>query len=245
MSASSTWLLPRAPSLLSVSRASVALRFGRKPYDDGRKSASKIGSSTSFAAICTTRSRIVGMPRGLCPPSPFGMYRRKTGFGRYVPARSATAISSKKSVTPCCSISTKVWASTPAEPRFRLTRFHASWRTSPLQIRSTSAWKRLPGCRLAATHSRRCSCRTLSIGSRRSGWLGPDPPAMPSRLPALSTRPPQGPFPPATLFVVAIHGTTTPSDSRCTELAFTFGLYEPPRPDPGRADGPLVFRTPP
>src|SRR3972149_5217709 len=186
MSASSTWLLPRAPSFLSVSRAPVALSLGREPYEHGRKSASTNGSRPPFLA-----------------------------------------------------------SAPPPGPGFRLTRFHASWRTSSLQIRSISAWKRLPGCRLAAAHSRRCSCRTLSIDSRRSGELGPDPPAMPPRLPAPSTRPPQGSFPPVTLFVVAIDGTTTPSDSRCTELDFTFGLYEPPRPDSGRADGPLGFRTPP
>jgi len=47
------------------------------------------------------------------------------------------------------------------------------------------------------------------------------------------------------LFVAAIDGTTIPSDSRCAALAFTFGLYEPPRRDDGGADGPLVFRIAP
>jgi hypothetical protein len=37
------------------------------------RSASKIGSSTSMAEVCTTRSRIVGMPNGLCFPSGLGM----------------------------------------------------------------------------------------------------------------------------------------------------------------------------
>ena len=46
-------------------------------------------------------------------------------------------------------------------------------------------------------------------------------------------RPPQGPFPPAALFVAAIVGTTIPSDSRCAALAFAFGLYEPRLPRPG------------
>src|ERR1700724_2291132 len=40
MSASSTWC-PLAPSFPSVSRAAVALRWGRKPYETGKKSASK------------------------------------------------------------------------------------------------------------------------------------------------------------------------------------------------------------
>ena len=82
-------------------------------------------------------------------------------------------------------------------------------------------------------------------GSRPRGWLGPVLPAMPSRLPPPPTRPPQGPFPPAALFVTAIAGTTIPSDSRCAALAFAFGLYGPPRRDHGRADGSLLFRTAP
>ena len=133
----------------------------------------------------------------------------------------------------------------PPRPRFLLTRFHASARTSRLAMRSYSAWKRRPGCRLAATHSRRWSCRTLSAGVRPRGWLGPDLPAMPSRLPPPPTRPPQGPFPPAALFFAPIAGTTAPSDSRCAALAFAFGLYEPPCRDDGDADGPPVFRTSP
>jgi hypothetical protein len=245
MSASRTWLPPRALSLRRVSNACVALRLGRKPYEHGRKSASKIGSSTSFAAICATRSRTVGMPSGLFFPSAFGMYRRSTAAARYLPARSSEPSSSRKRSTPYCSTSAIVWASTPAAPRFLLTRFHASARTSPLAIRSCSAWKRRPGCRLAATHSWRWSCRTLSTGTCPRGWLGPVLPAMPSLLPPSPTRPPQGPLPPGALFFTPIDSTTAPSDSRCAALAFTFGLYEPPCRDDGHADGPPVFRTSP
>ena len=46
---------------------------GRNPYEHGPKSASKMGSSTSLAAICTTRSCTVGMPKGRLAPSAFGM----------------------------------------------------------------------------------------------------------------------------------------------------------------------------
>ena len=126
MSASSTWWPPFAPRFRRVSSAIVALRFGRKPYEHGRKSASKTGSSTSFAAICATRSRTVGMPSGRFFPSAFGMYRRRTTLGRYVPARSSAPSSSRKRSTPCCSTSRIVWLSTPAAPLFRFTRFHAS-----------------------------------------------------------------------------------------------------------------------
>jgi len=78
-----------------------------------------------------------------------------------------------------------------------------------------------------------------------SGELEPVCPVMPSRVAARSTEPPQGPFPPAALFVAAIDSTTIPSDSRCAPLDFAFGLYEPVCPDTGRTDGPLVFHTAP
>ena len=78
-----------------------------------------MGSSTSVAAICATRSRTVGIPSGRCRPSPFGMYRRRTGGGRYVPARSTAASSCSMRSTPYCSTSASVSPSTPAAPRFR------------------------------------------------------------------------------------------------------------------------------
>ena len=245
MSASSTWPPARAPRTRRVSNACVALRLGRKPYDERRKSASKMGLNTSVAAICATRSRTVGIPSGRLRPSALGMYRRRTSCGRYVPARNAVPSSSRKASTPRCSISASVSESTPAEPRFRLTRRHASRRTSSLQIRSISAWKRRFGDRLAAAHRRRCNWRTLSRGAHLPGKLGPVSPAMPSRVLAPTPCPPQGSFPPAALCCAALLGTMTPSDSRCAAPAFTFGLCETRRPEPGCADGPLVFRPPP
>ena len=107
---------PACPVARMVSSACVALRCGRKPYEHGRKSASKIGSSTSFAAICTTRSRTVGIPSGRCLPSAFGMYRRSTGCGRYVPARSAAPSSSRKRSTPYCSTAASVSHRRPPRP---------------------------------------------------------------------------------------------------------------------------------
>jgi hypothetical protein len=117
-------------------------------------------------------------------------------------------------------------------------------RASPREI-GYCAWKRLPWNRLAAAHSRHCGCRTLPRGSRPPGLLGPVLPAIPSRLPAPATQPPQGPFPPTALFVAVIDGTTIPSDSRSTRPDFAFGLYGRARRDDGRRDGPLVFRTSP
>lgn len=47
-----------------ITNASVADRFGRNPYEHGKKPASKIGSSTILAACWATRSRTVGIPNG-------------------------------------------------------------------------------------------------------------------------------------------------------------------------------------
>jgi len=66
----------------SRSIACVADRFGRNPYEHGRKSASKMGSSTILAACWATRSRTVGMPSGRLLPSGFGMSTRLAGAGR-------------------------------------------------------------------------------------------------------------------------------------------------------------------
>jgi hypothetical protein len=50
----------------------------------GRKSASKIGSSTIFAAVMTTLSAKQGTPSGLSWPSlpGLGMYARRNGLDR-------------------------------------------------------------------------------------------------------------------------------------------------------------------
>jgi hypothetical protein len=50
MSASSTQRYPRVPKWWISAIASWARRLGRNPYEHGSKSASKIGSSTSFSA---------------------------------------------------------------------------------------------------------------------------------------------------------------------------------------------------
>ena len=50
-----------------------------------RSQTRRIGSSTSFAAVCTTRSCIVGMPSGRSPPPSFGIITRRTGWHRYAP----------------------------------------------------------------------------------------------------------------------------------------------------------------
>src|SRR5436305_9823044 len=59
--------------------ASWARRPGRNPYEVGQKSASKIGSSTSLAAVCTILSRSAEMPRLLSFPERFGINRSRGG----------------------------------------------------------------------------------------------------------------------------------------------------------------------
>jgi len=83
-SASSTQSAPRLASTRMASLAMWAERPGRKPKLVGRKSASKMGSRTSFAAAMTTRSRTHGIPRGRVAPGfpGLGMWTRRSGLGR-------------------------------------------------------------------------------------------------------------------------------------------------------------------
>ena len=161
----------------AISSACVALRFGRNPYDEARKSASKIGSSTSVAAICATRSRTVGMPSGRCRPSALGMYRRRTGCGRYVPCaqRGAELVESMRS-TPYCSI-----VGQRHRDRRPPRRDSASPAATPpggrhrLQIRSSRAWKRRSGDRLAAAQSRALQLAHVVDGRAPTGGVGTGP----------------------------------------------------------------------
>src|ERR1035437_3734730 len=177
MSASTTKSFPWFPAMRIASRASVALFFGRNPKLLASKSASKIGSITIFAAVCTTRSRTVGIPSGRCLPSSFPMYCRLTAEGRYWPAFRSACIPSRNCVTPC-SMDRSVVSSTPAAPRLLRTRTHALHRTSPRWIRSYNAWKRRVLLCLAHTYSLRWSSRTLSTNIGLFSVSG-----MPSRLP--------------------------------------------------------------
>src|ERR1035437_1648146 len=182
MSASTTKSYNWFPAMRITSRASVALFFGRNPKLLASKSASKIGSITIFAAVCTTRSRTVGIRGTLwvrrCLPSSFPMYCRLTAEGRYWPAFRSACIPSRNCTTPCSSMDCSVVSSTPAAPRLLRTRAHALHRTSLLWIRSYNAWKRRVLLCLAHTYSSRWSSRTLSTNIGLFPVSG-----MPSRLP--------------------------------------------------------------
>ena len=71
MSVSTTHRRPRQHSSMSTCKASCADRLGRNPKLHGRKSASKTGSSTIFAAACTIRSRTAGTVTSYCPSLPW------------------------------------------------------------------------------------------------------------------------------------------------------------------------------
>ena len=60
----------------------MAERLGRNPNEQGRKSASKMGSRTILAACWHTLSITVGMPNGRFDPSGFGISTRRTASGR-------------------------------------------------------------------------------------------------------------------------------------------------------------------
>jgi hypothetical protein len=72
---------------------------GPESVGDGRKSASKICSSTILRDCCTTRSVTVGVPNGRDFPPGFGINTRRTGEGRYVPSLSAEAIPARNAPT--------------------------------------------------------------------------------------------------------------------------------------------------
>src|SRR6266480_1761326 len=68
--------------------------------------------------VCTTRSRIVGMPSGRSPPSGFGMDTRRTGSGRYVFETSSSRRPVSHLSRPDASICAKVIPSLPGAPAF-------------------------------------------------------------------------------------------------------------------------------
>src|SRR5450631_1710282 len=80
--------------------ASCARRFGRNPYEHGLKSASKIGSSTSFRLAWTTRSARVGIPSFRSFPLLLGIRTRRTSTGRKEPDLNSSRIQPSSPITP-------------------------------------------------------------------------------------------------------------------------------------------------
>ena len=89
-----------------------------------------MGSITSLAAVCTTRSRIVGIPRGRSPPPGLGIITRRTGIGRYVFSRSSLCKAVSQSSRPSASdLPSNVTPSTPG--------------AAPLSSASSHAWSKM------------------------------------------------------------------------------------------------------
>jgi hypothetical protein len=135
MSASSTQSAPLFAATRFASSAWWAERFGRNPKLWGEKSASKIGSRTILAAVMTTWSATLGMPSGRVSPGlpGFGMWTRRSGWGRYVLSANRIASPSRNARTPSApplSIDAMLTPSIPAAPRFFATSTHALHRMS-------------------------------------------------------------------------------------------------------------------
>jgi len=77
-----------------------------------------MGSRSKTAAVSTTRSVIVGIPRGRnrpgCPA--LGICTRRTALGRSVLVLRVSASSPNHRSLPYASMSANVWASTPGAP---------------------------------------------------------------------------------------------------------------------------------
>src|SRR5437870_5274699 len=130
------------------------------------------------------------MPNGRCRPSAFGMYRRRTGCGRYCPAWRSCWIPSRNAWTPCCSMAAIVSPSTPPSPYRRKPQLPLP----PVRLRNVPAPHRLrpilPGLEIVLdTQQKRLDPLLLNGGDRlaihpRSPSIVPDPsPRFPQDVP--------------------------------------------------------------
>jgi hypothetical protein len=91
----------------------LGLEIGTVGMLFGRMSTSKMGVSTTTAAVITVRSAIQGIPSGRFRPSDFGIHTRRTASARYVFLWSLSASSPSHRSSPYFSMSAKSWLSTP------------------------------------------------------------------------------------------------------------------------------------
>jgi hypothetical protein len=182
-----------------ASTACCARRLGRYAKLFSWKSASNTGSNSSTTAVCTTRSRIVGIPRGLFFPFSFRIYTRLTGLARYsFRLSSPSSSASHRSRNSRSAFSgSHLSPSTPGAPRFSITCSSAAFSTS---FRHTSPYRLQAlhfGFFLACRYSVLCSFRTPCSVSGSVGVLsplGPSPRSLPTsdssaQLPRLRSTP--------------------------------------------------------
>ena len=154
--------------------ASCARRFGRKPYEHGLKSASKIGSSSIFSEACTTRWAAVGIPSDRTLPDALGIVfcRTRLGTNRRALRSSLSPTSSFPAREPS---ERGVIPSTPPvrAPLLPRTRRHATMRNAGSYTRLYRSSKQRPGSALAHWCSFVCITRTRRSASTGSGHGAP------------------------------------------------------------------------
>ncbi len=163
------------------------------------------------------------MPNGRCRPSAFGMYRRRTGCGRYCPAWRSCWIPSRNASTPCCSI-----ASYPL-PRFPQNVAPVDPVVQRVEAALPTPLGRPPQRPLEFSHF---ALRVVGACAHALA-LTPTRTRDQSRGPSLQA------------VVLPFTGTTTPSDSLPTPRRFGLALSTQPCSDVSRRVGPLQFRTGP
>ena len=247
MSASSTWLPPRAPRTRRVSSACVALRFGRKPYE--RRTGSP--PRRSAPARASPPSAPLGLGPSGCPAA--AAFHRPSGCTAAAPAAVDTCLHAVRRRALRARRSTPVLLD--LGERHRIDARRAAVLLHPLPCfpqdvtprrcghtahgsgAPGAAWPRpTVGVAIVALCRRDCvhrgdwnrSCRPCPRACLLGRHAHRRDPSLPSRY---SSR--------------GLVTTTIPSDSRCAALAFALGLYEPRCRDDGCADGPLVFRSSP
>ena len=185
------------------------------------------------------------MPSGRCRPSAFGMYRRRTGGGRYVPARSAAPSSCSRRSTPYCSTAASVCPSTPAAAAVAL---HPPPRLpedvippDPVHQRMEAALRgslgRDPEAALQLAH--------FVDGRAPIGVVGTGPAGHALTLTCSTTVTTAGTLPSARVVRREPRHYYDPLGLPLRRARFRLRLIRAACPDSGCADGSLVFRSSP
>ena len=224
----------------------VAPRRGRKPYEHRQKV--RLEDRLQHQLRRHLHHPVPApseCPAAACFPSAFGMYRRNTALGRYVPARSSVPISSSETLDSVAARPPRA-SGHPPPPR----PCSASPASTPPTGRHSGGCGRTargsddPATAWPPAHSRRWSCRTLSAGSGPRGYLGRASGHALALTSSSGTTTP-GTLPSGRVLRHGHHGTTIPSDSRCAAPDFRLRLIRAtlPRRRPRRRVSPVPHRS--
>lgn len=135
------------------------------------KSASKIGSSTSFKDACTIRSAVVGIPSVRTLPFALGIDFARTTCGLNVPVRICSRSRAKPISTRSPGTSRGARPSIPAvrAPLLSRTRVQAATKNAGSWTRLNTSSKRRPGSDLAQRCNRVCIVSTRAHAREGSG----------------------------------------------------------------------------